>query len=104
MHWIALIVLAVMLPEILSSIFNSKMGQAMAARVSGPGGSGTGAEEGQKGELKQRVRDLEGEVERLSREVERLGEAGEFLQRLLDDRSLRRGGDANRLPAGPEDG
>jgi hypothetical protein len=91
MYWIALIVFAVMLPDILSSIFDSKMGRAMAARLER---GGSAADPG----VGERIRLLEGEVERLSEEVERLREAEEFLQRLLNERPLperpRGGGEA----------
>jgi hypothetical protein len=91
MLWIALIILAFMLPEILSTVLDSRLGRALAARIEdrqvGPGDDVT----------VDRVRYLEGEVDRLSRDVQRLHEEGEFLQRLLTERS------EGRLPGGPTD-
>jgi hypothetical protein len=81
MLWIALIVLAVMIPEILSTVLDSRLGRALAARIEdrrlGPGDDLTA----------ERVRYLEGEVDRLSTEVLRLQEEGEFVQRLLTERA-----------------
>lgn len=91
MLWIALIVLAFMIPEILSTVLDSRLGRALAARVEdrrvGPGDD----------VVVDRVRYLEGEVDRLSRDVQRLHEEGEFLQRLLTERS------EGRLPGGTPD-
>ncbi|CAN5624566.1 hypothetical protein BH23GEM11_BH23GEM11_01050 [soil metagenome] len=91
MLWIALIVLAFMIPEILSTVLDSRLGRALAARVEDRRvGSGDDV-------VVDRVRYLEGEVDRLSRDVHRLHEEGEFLQRLLTERS------EDRLPGGTPD-
>jgi hypothetical protein len=91
MLWIALIVLAFMIPEILSTVLDSRLGRALAARIEdrrvGPG----------EDVVVDRVRYLEGEVDRLSRDVQRLHEEGEFLQKLLTERS------EGRLPGGTSD-
>lgn len=81
MIWIALIVLAFMIPEILSTVLDSRLGRALAARVEDRRlGAGEDV-------VVDRVRYLEGEVDRLSREMQRLHEEGEFLQKLLTERS-----------------
>lgn len=91
MLWIALIILAFMLPEILSTVLDSRLGRALAARIEDRRlGSGEDV-------TVDRIRYLEGEVDRLSREVQRLHEEGEFLQRLLTERS------EGRLPRGTPD-
>jgi hypothetical protein len=91
MIWIALIVLAFMIPEILSTVLDSRLGRALAARVEDRRlGAGEDV-------VVDRVRYLEGEVDRLSREIQRLHEEGEFLQKLLTERS------EGRLPGGSPD-
>jgi hypothetical protein len=90
MVWIALIVLAVMLPDILSSVLESRLGRALATRIEGRSGAGDGGSE-----MRVRVQELESEVDRLTTEVHRLAEAEEFLQRLLVERSA---------PPGPSSG
>lgn len=92
MLWIALIVLAFMLPEILSTVLDSRLGRALAARVEVRRGIAPADDV-----TVDRVRYLEGEVDRLSRDVQRLQEEGEFLQRLLSERS------EGRLPGGSRD-
>ncbi len=81
MLWIALIVLAFMIPEILSTVLDSRLGRALAARIED---RRLGAAEDV---VVDRVRYLEAEVDRLSGEVRRLHEEGEFLQRLLTERA-----------------
>ncbi len=91
MLWIALIILAFMLPEILSTVLDSRLGRALAARIEDRRlGSGEDV-------TVDRIRYLEGEMDRLSREVQRLHEEGEFLQRLLTERS------EGQLPRGTPD-
>ncbi|TVP77054.1 MAG: hypothetical protein EA352_04385 [Gemmatimonadales bacterium] len=81
MQWILLIVLVVLLPEILSTVLDSRLGRAMAARLES--GSGTADDEGST----ERIRHLEGEVDRLGEKVRRLEEESDFLQKLLTERS-----------------
>jgi hypothetical protein len=101
MLWIALIVLAVMIPEILSTVLDSRLGRALAARVED---RRLGASEDV---VVDRVRYLEAEVDRLSGEIQRLHEEGEFVQRLLTERAeAPRGvsaGTERRTPGGPTD-
>lgn len=81
MQWILLIVLIVLLPEILSTVLDSRFGRAMAARLES--GRGASSDEGSM----ERIRHLEGEVDRLGEEVHRLREESDFLQKLLTERS-----------------
>jgi hypothetical protein len=91
MWWLVLIVFAFLIPEILSTVLDSRLGRAIAARLEERGG-------GRADELTaERIRYLEGEVDRLSDEVRRLHEESDFLQRLLTDRSS---ASEARLPRG----
>ncbi len=98
MWWIALIVLAFLLPELISTVLDSRLGRAVAARLEAGGTEGEGA-------VNERIRYLEGEVDRLSDDVRRLRDESDFLQRLLSERSAgdpsrsRRSSDS-RLPRG----
>ena len=80
MWWIAIIVLAFLLPELISTVLDSRLGRAMAARLEAGGGEGDRA-------TTERIRYLEGEVDRLSDDVRRLRDESDFLQRLLTERS-----------------
>ncbi len=84
MTWLVIIVLAFLIPEILSTVLESRLGRAIAARIENgtPGGSDLQTQE--------RVRMLEGEVDRLSAELRRVSEESEFLHRLLTERADRR--------------
>ena len=81
MWWLVLIVFAFLIPEILSTILESRIGRAVAAQIENRGR--TGSVDG----LHDRVRYLETEVDRLSRDVQRLSEETEFFQRLLTERA-----------------
>jgi cell division protein FtsB len=72
MMWLVF-VLVLMIP-LLAVILDSQLGRALARRVeeSGPGS--------------ERLSALEAEVERLGRELERLREQTEFVDRLLEER------------------
>ena len=91
MWWMIIIVLALLIP--LAAIFlDSELGRALANRIDRRGprlDEGTGA----------RLNALEGELERLSEEVQRLGEESDFLHRLLEGRTA---GDEDALPSGDE--
>ena len=90
MWWLVLIVFAFVVPEILSTILESRIGRAIAAQIESRGWAA-----GSQGP-ENRIRDLEGEVDRLAREVGRLTEEAEFIQRLLSERS--RETDPERAP------
>ena len=80
MWWLVIIVLALLIPEILSTILDSRLGRAVAARVEG------GERDRDASALAERTRHLEGEIEHLTEEVRRLREESDFLQKLLTDR------------------
>ncbi|MGH7480645.1 MAG: hypothetical protein ACRELV_00690 [Longimicrobiales bacterium] len=83
------IILALMIP-LLAVILDSQLGRALAARLERDAGASSDG-------LQDRLATLEGEVERLTREVERLDEENRFLQRLIEGRN-----DISRLPSGDE--
>ena len=74
---IALIVILVLLIPILSIVLDSQLGRALAARMERRSLGGRDEL------LADRIAFLEGEVERLSSEVRRLDDEGQFLHRLL---------------------
>lgn len=91
MTWLVIIVLALLIPEILSTVLDSRLARAIAARLES-GGAGAPDEA-----TAERIRYLEGEVDRLSEDVRRLQEESDFLQNLLTDRRTDSG---TRLPPG----
>ncbi len=87
MIWALIVVLALMIP-LIAVILDSQLGRALAGRL----------ERGQPVDeslLAPRLQALEGEVERLSKEVQQLQEQGEFLSRLLEGKTT-----AGQLPPG----
>ncbi len=93
MFWQILFVLVLLIP-ILAIVLDSQVGRALASRLERKG-------LGQPDDLLQeRLMYLEGEVERLSKEVGRLDDEGQFLQQLLEKRS----GSSGALPPGDENG
>ena len=91
MFWQILFILVLLIP-ILAIVLDSQVGRALASRLERRG-------IGQPDDLMQeRILYLEGEVERLSKEVGRLDEEGQFLQKLLEDRP----GGAEALPPGDD--
>lgn len=95
MTWLVIIVLALVLPEVLSIVLESRLGRALAARVEARAG-----EEANES-LMERLRYLEGEVDRLSDVSRRLSEQNDFLQKLLADPE-RRAGEGSRLSPGDD--
>lgn len=78
--FLQLILVLVVLIPLLAIVLDSQVGRALASRLEGqtiPSGADVNTE---------RLAFLEGEVERLASEVERLDEEGRFLQRLLEER------------------
>lgn len=75
---IVLLFLALLIP-LIAVILDSQLGRALAARLERDREVGGG--------LNDRVAALEGEVDRLSREVQRLEEQAEFLHRILEKKS-----------------
>lgn len=90
MFWQLLIVLVLLIP-VLAIVLDSQLGRALAARLERPG-VGAGNED----VLTDRLAFLEGEVERLSTEVERLADESDFLHKLLAERPAEKA-----LPPGP---
>lgn len=79
MFWIVILVLVVLIPMV-SIVLDSALGQALARRLE-KGGDAEGARM-----LRERLSALEGEVERLSGDLDRLNEESRFLQQLLAER------------------
>jgi HAMP domain-containing protein len=78
--FLQLILILVVLIPLLAIVLDSQVGRALASRLEG-------RTSGQGGDVSmERLAFLEGEVERLAAEVERLDEEGRFLQRLLEER------------------
>lgn len=88
---ILVVLLVALLIPLTAVILDSQIGRALAARLEGHRDSG--------GSLPTRVAALEGEIDRLSREVARLDEENAFLQRLLEERPTPEG----LLPPGEEE-
>ena len=87
-----LILILVVLIPLLAIVLDSQVGRALASRLERRG------LEAPNDSSAERLAFLEGEVERLSGEIQRLDEQGEFVQRLLTER--RQEGAA--LPPGDE--
>jgi len=84
MFWQILFILVLLIP-ILAIVLDSQVGRALASRLERRG-------LGQPDDLLQeRLMYLEGEVERLSKEVGRLDDESQFLQQLLEKRPGGRG-------------
>lgn len=87
--WGFIVILALLIP-LIAVILDSQLGRALAARLERDRVGGASDE---------RIAALEGEVERLSRDVRRLEEQAEFLHRLLENKPAKGGalapGDAN---------
>jgi hypothetical protein len=78
--FLQLILVLVVLIPLLAIILDSQVGKALAARLEN---RGLGAPSDVTAE---RIAFLEGEVERLSIEIQRLDEQGEFVHKLLTER------------------
>lgn len=86
--WGLIFILALMIP-LIAVVLDSQLGRALAARLERDRAP---AEDG----LGERLAALEGEVDRLSRDLQRLGEETEFLHRLLESKNVKR----DALPSG----
>ena len=76
----SIFVLVLLIP-ILASFLDSDLGKALAKRLE------RGRRQGRSEGMHDRVVHLEGELDRLTRDVERLEEESQFLHKLLDRRS-----------------
>lgn len=94
MLWQIILILLLCIP-ILAIVLDSQVGKALASRLErGQLPSGLSEESGE------RIRYLEGEVDRLGEEVERLSDESQFLHKLLADRPKEHG----TLPPGDPGG
>lgn len=91
MFWQIFVVLVLLIP-ILAIVLDSQVGKALAARLER---KSIGSQEGG---VHDRLLFLEGEVDRLGKDVGRLEEESQFLQKLLDERPER-----DALPPGTPD-
>lgn len=73
--FLIVLLVALMVP-LVAVILDSQIGRALAARLEGRGDTLS----------ERRLAALEGEVDRLSRELQRLDEESAFLHRLLDEK------------------
>ena len=89
----ASIFVLILLIPILAIFLDSDVGKALAKRLE-RGQRQTGSDA-----THDRLQYLEGELERLAQDVERIEEENQFLQKLLD----RRSGSASLPPADPSD-
>ena len=88
---VLMIVLVVLMIPILAIVLDSQLGRALASRLERRSlGEGDG-------HMSERMAYLEGEVERLVTEVERLDEESRFMTRLLSERTGTEG-DTRALP------
>ena len=76
MSLILIILLVAVMVPLVAVILDSQVGKAIASRI-----EGRGTELGE-----QRLSALEAEIERLSREVQRLDDESTFLHRLLEEK------------------
>lgn len=79
---LVVLLVALMIP-LTAVILDSQVGRALAARLEGNRELG--------GAMASRLAALEGEVERLTREMQRLDEESTFLHRLLEEKSAPEG-------------
>ena len=79
MFWSIIFILVLLIP-ILSIVLDSQVGQALASRLERKGLSAA-----------ERLAFLEGEVERLGKDVDQLREESQFLHKLLAERPVERG-------------
>lgn len=79
MLWSIIFILVLLIP-ILSIVLDSQVGQALAARLERKGIAAPDDASSEK------IAYLEGEVERLGRDLEQLKEESQFLHRLLTER------------------
>jgi hypothetical protein len=78
MNLVLIVLLVVLMIPLVAVILDSQVGRALAARLEGARGAESLSE--------RRLAALEGEVDRLSRELQRLDEESAFLHRLLEEK------------------
>lgn len=77
MQLILIVLLVALMIPLIAVILDSQLGRALAARLEGRG-SDSPAE--------RRIATLEAELDRITRELQRLDEESEFLHRLLEEK------------------
>ncbi|HEX6309218.1 MAG TPA: hypothetical protein VFZ69_13570 [Longimicrobiales bacterium] len=90
MNLVLIVLLVALMIPLVAVILDSQVGRAIAARLEGGRGAETLSD--------RRLATLEAEVDRLTRELQRLDEESEFLHRLLEEKRAPRG-----LPPGDPD-
>ncbi|HEX6133925.1 MAG TPA: hypothetical protein VFZ24_08175 [Longimicrobiales bacterium] len=78
MNLVLIVLLVALMIPLVAVILDSQVGRAIAARLEGGRGVETLSD--------RRLATLESEVDRLSREIQRLDEESEFLHRLLEEK------------------
>ncbi|HUP51002.1 MAG TPA: hypothetical protein VM198_00895 [Longimicrobiales bacterium] len=91
--FLQLILILVVLIPLLAIVLDSQVGRALASRLERRSLDGPGDL------TAERIAFLEGEVERLASELQRLDEESEFVQKLLTERAQEQGA---TLPPGDE--
>jgi uncharacterized small protein (DUF1192 family) len=91
--FLQLILILVVLIPLLAIVLDSQVGKALAARLENRGLSAPCDV------TSERIAFLEGEVERLTADIERLDEQGEFVHKLLTERTQEQGA---ALPPGDD--
>jgi hypothetical protein len=91
--FLQLVLILVVLIPLLAIVLDSQVGRALASRLEKRG------LEASFDSTAERIAFLEGEIERLTGEVQRLDEESEFVQKLLGERRQEEGA---RLPPGDE--
>lgn len=89
MQLILIVLLVALMIPLIAVILDSQVGRALAARLEGRSGDSL---------ADRRLAALETEVDRLSRELQRLDEESTFLHRLLEEKRSR-----DALPPGERD-
>lgn len=89
-----ILILVVMIP-LLAIVLDSQVGRALASRL-----ERRSLEASSPDHYAERILYLEGELERLTSEVERLDEEGQFVHKLLTERT---GAEGAALPPGDDD-
>jgi hypothetical protein len=90
MQLILVVLLVALLIPLIAVILDSQVGRALAARLEGRSTDSPS---------ERRLAALEGEVERITRELQRLDEESAFLHRLLEEKRP----EGRRLPPGDDD-
>jgi hypothetical protein len=90
MQLILIVLLVALLIPLIAVILDSQVGRALAARLEGRGGTDSPSE--------RRLAALEAELDRITRELQRLDDESAFVRRLLEERPEERS-----LPPGDDE-